>query len=380
MLPAVPVTARCPPVDGTPACRVVTVAASGAGSGSPVVGEGLLLLRDGSEVLGVDLTTGTERWRTDPFDGVDVLAVTADAGLLLVTAPGQLARLDPVAGTVVWILGLDARSASPPRAWAFEQGILVLDGVGRLLSVDPDDGAVRWAEEGVEAEGRGTSSGLLVRVGTQLGLWGPASQTPRWLRADTVGHALELPPGSILGLLSDPGRIEVETGERILATPGSTVLAGHLPPAVERVELRWAPQGDRVRATATDRAGVPRWTSEPLDLECCSLTGVPAGDDRLGLAAPDGSGVLLDVGTGSVLADLARREERLVGVVGDRAVWLRGQGVVVRRLEDDGVLLVSNGQLRSLDPLVLDGAGGIVHVLWMDVDDGMTPRRRRDDG
>lgn len=371
VLPAAPVTATCAPVDESSGCRVVPVAASGVGAGPPVVGEGLLLLVEGAEVRGVELATGHERWSVDPFDGVLVRSITAEQGLLLVAAPGRLARLDPATGSTAWERAFPTGSTTPPRAWAFAAGILVLDGAGTLLSLDPSDGAMRWVREDVQLEVQRTSEGLMVRTGTQLGLWSPASPMPRWLRADTVGHALELPPGSILGLLSDPGRIDVETGDRILRTPGSAVLAGHLPPGVDRVELRWVPAGDRATATATDRAGVPLWTSEPLDLSCCSLAGVPAGELRLALAAPDGLGVLLDAASGTLLAVTAHPGAQLVGVVADRAVWRTEQGIVVLRLGDGEVLLESGGQLRSLDPLVLEGAGGLVHVLW-ETDDGAT--------
>lgn len=373
VLPSAPVTATCAPVDGASRCRVVPIATSGVWTGPPAVGEELLLLTTGAEVRGVELATGRERWRVDPFGGVLVRSTTAEEGLLLVTAPGRVARLDPSTGSTTWERSLAAGSATPPRAWVFATGILVLDGAGALLSLDTSDGAVRWIRRDVQPEGQRTSEGLMVRTGTQLGVWSPASPTPRWLRADTVGHALELPPGAILGLLSDPGRLDVETGERILRTPGSTVLASHLPPGVDRVELRWAQAGDRVTATATDRAGAPRWTSGPLDLACCSLAGVPAGEQRLALAASDGKGVLLDASSGTLLAVTARPGAQLVGVVADRAVWREEEGIVILRLGDGEMLLESDGQVRSLDPLVLEGVGGIVHVLWETGSDRVTP-------
>jgi hypothetical protein len=363
VLPERPDLPVCATTEEGAACVLVAVAASWPEARSPIVTDDTLYFVDGSAVVAVDLVEGDQTWRRELPDLGMLTGVAADGGIILVTAPGRVLRLDTVDGTVLWEILLGADSGISPRVWLFPDGILAMVVGPRMVSLDPSTGQVRWVLEGIAPEVRVTSDGLLVRTGTDLGLWAPDSATPRWRRPDTIGHALELPPGSILGLLSDPGQLDVETGGRLERTAGTTVLLGPLAPGIARVELEWDASGEEVRLSAVTDRGRPAWTT-PVALSCCSLLAVPSDDDRLAVAAPDGAAALLDAGTGAVVAKMAVRGEALIGVVGDRGHWRSGRTLVVRSMSDQQELIGIEGEVLSLDPLVLDGPDGLIHVRW----------------
>jgi hypothetical protein len=373
VLPARPALPDCARTPEGAACVLVPVAASWPEARSPIVTDDTLYFLDGSAVVAAALVDGDQRWRRELPDIGMPTGVAADDGVLVVTAPGRVLRLDAVDGTVLWEILLGADSGTSPRVWLFPDGILAVVLGPRMVSLAPSTGQVRWVLEGISPEVRVTSDGLLVRTGTDLGLWAPDSATPRWRRPDTIGHALELPPGSILGLLSDPGQLDVETGGRLERMAGTTVLLGPLAPGISRVDLEWDAAGEQVRLSAVTEHGRLAWTT-PVALSCCSLLAVPSDGDRLAVAAPDGGAALLDAVTGALVAQMAVRGEALVGVVGDRGHWRSGRTLVVRSISDQRALVELEGEVLSLDPLVLDGPDGLLHVRWHE-EPSVSPRR-----
>jgi hypothetical protein len=133
------------------------------------------------------------------------------------------------------------------------------------------------------------------RAGDIRTLSQPVSTEPRWIADPPPNGARPIAPREIAVV----GRGATDESSRgvylIDVTTGSTCLLVELPPGRTAVRILWAPSGDAlaIGLTGLEPGGVDdmlTWTAEGT---AASFDGIPA------LWAPDGSGVLVDVGDGS---------------------------------------------------------------------------------
>ncbi len=179
----------------------------------PVVGQGITVVETDAEgtpfVMGVDATTGSERWRLDPgvsvvglSDAVVVLAPSPTLGLPDPTAPPRgLRGVDRSTGEEVWTNNVTFRDDSgvgvARGAGSEADGLIVVPTGSTVTAVDASTGDVRWTAP--QLDHPALSDGVV------LGMEGSSGPNSQILSVDaTSGETLWSAPGreSYGGLLA----------------------------------------------------------------------------------------------------------------------------------------------------------------------------------
>lgn len=322
------------------------------------------VLTVGGEVQRFDLPSREPTWRTVPFDGDADLRLRADADAVAVGRPGEVALLDPHDGHVRWRAEVGTGVAPRlPRFWLVDGHVFVLTPSRTVSVLDADTGAVRWSIEDVAPEVVPTTGGLLLHRDGVLGLWTARGPDPVWSLPGVVPVPYpdpDAPPASA------PVRLMVGR-QLVLPATGETLDVRDGAPSIVRVlgdltvVLRWPGRG-QLEVLALDRDGEVVWTRDDLDLRCCLAAVVDASGDRLVLGPRTGPLVLLDRGDGGTLTELSRPGATLEGVAGDHAIWREPDGLVGVDLTSGADVFHATGHVRALEPLLISGPDGLVHV------------------
>lgn len=139
---------------------------------------GLVVVGGGSEVLGVEVATGTVRWRVTRDGGRGLLGTnvaTAAGHAVFVTEPDRLRAVDLEVGRTTWtreLTGLRSVEAAETAVGLLHLAVRTApteaDGTRALLALDPVTGDLRWRHEGRAVV---TSAGpVLVREDALVGL------------------------------------------------------------------------------------------------------------------------------------------------------------------------------------------------------------------
>lgn len=314
-------TALCTaPPDAEPGCAVVPLSDGAAASAVSVLdGRAVVVAEDGA-IARRELPGGLLSWRVTPFPEPQPVTTLFDTGLLVAASRAAVVRLNPTSGAVLWRVEPVQAMTVAPQAWTSDEGLLLLDASGRLTLHEVSDGSVRWSVP-------------------------------------------DLGPEVLPGSMGDPRA----RSERVLppephGNDGALVLTGVLPEGLAGVGLQWAPVGHEVVLTAVDGDGRLLWTAPPLPLPCCSPVGVPGSDNRLIVAAGSRSGAVLEATTGQVLAVLQAPRGTLVGSTEGVGLWQVGDELLGLRWSDAAQVFRSAGELVTVDPLVIEGPSGPVHV------------------
>jgi outer membrane protein assembly factor BamB len=366
--PTEPVTDHRSACDG---CERWQVDVDGALTSFAADGDDLVVGTSTGEVRSVDARTGTTRWSIRL--GGDPARVTRTGPLVVAgTAGGRVVALAGEDGRVRWEVSIDAPTAGARAAAGDEDGVLLVSGAPparTATAVDARTGETRWTRFLV---GRfvGLGDTLVATVGRRLEGWSASAEEPRWsvpLQPDEelVGRAGDLVVTRGRGgpRFRDPvtgaavGRPTESVTWWAAAADGTVLLAD-------------TADGTSVVALSPD--GDERWRTDlpgEEDVQGCCVEVTPTPDGRV-LAIDrrvDGRATVLDLATGTPLADVGRAAAAapgllLTGATGDLGV-LQGQGAVV------GVDLLTGvprwrapeaSVVVSFDPLVLAGRRTLV--------------------
>jgi hypothetical protein len=350
----------------TPAC-VVPLAPHPVSRGmlATLPPDGVLLALD-DEVRRFEVTSGLLMWRTRPFgDNGGGLRVRAAEDAVVVSRPGEVALLEAEDGSVRWLRPLPNPAArAAPRIWMLDGDVFVLDTARVLHALDGQDGQVRWSLDDVSPEVIATSSGLLVNRAGVLGLWRPDTAAAVWSRDSAslapLRFADEQPVTTPVRLLFGPDLLVPETGETVElrgAGPTTTRVLHDV-----TLVLHWTDQ-DLVELTGLGPGGQVRWQRTGLALPCCLASGAPASGARLVLGPVTGPFELLDQHTGDTLGSFHRPGATLEGVAGDLVVWREYERLIGTDLATGEEVLRAWGTVRALEPLLLSGPEGLIHIL-----------------
>gem|GEM_PF-4798320 len=336
------------------------------------------------EVRLFDVGSGRLEWRTAPFDGDGELRIRAAPEGVVVSRPGEVALLDADTGDLRWRQVLPSSAARvAPRTWLVEGDVLVLDTGRTLHALDGRDGTVRWAIDDVSPDVITTADGLLLSRASELGLWRPDAPSPVWSRAKTEAGPLRLagqrPAGTPVRMLLGQQLLVPQTGE-ILDLNRSDLNRSDLDrsdldspdlhddvPATGRalgditLVLRW-PEPDVFELVGLGPGGAVLWERDDLEVACCLASSPEASHDRLVIGAPSGPYQLLHRSTGATLARLERPQATLEGVAGDLVLWREGEQLIVTDLTTGDEVARSSGSVRSLEPLLVAGPEGLIHL------------------
>lgn len=321
-------------------------------------------LADRGEVHRYDLPDDEPTWTTVPFHGPQDIRVRAHEDGLVVARSGEVAVLEPDTGTVRWRSELPGGSARiPPRAWLIAGDVFVLDTSRRLTVLAGTTGELLWTVDRVSPEAVPTVEGVLVSREGTLGLWQAGSEQPVWTRPETVPipHNLlgDRPAASPVRMLVGRSLLVPQTGEVLDVRDGA--------PTTVRVHgditmvLRWVEE-DRVELSALGPGGEVLWEREDLPVACCGARTLEASDGRIAVGPTQGPHLVLDRTDGTLLWELHRPNAWLEAVAGDIAVWREDAGLVGTDITSGREAFRGDGTIRSLEPLMVAGPGGLVHV------------------
>lgn len=327
--------------------------------------DGVLVALD-DEVRRLQVTSGLLTWRAHPFGGSGGgLRIRASEEAVVVSRPGEVALLEPDDGSVRWRRPLPNPAArAAPRIWLLDGDVFVLDTARVLHALDGRDGQVRWALDDVSPEVIATSAGLLINRAGVLSLWRPDAATPVWSRDAASLAPLRLaderPVTTPVRLLFGRDLLVPETGETLeVPGPGPTTTR-----VLEDVTLvfHW-PGQDVLELTGLGPGGQVRWQRTDLTLPCCLASGAQASGARIVLGPITGPFELLDQHTGDTLGTFHRPGATLEGVAGDIVVWREYERVIGTDLATGEEVLYGWGTVRALEPLLVSGPEGLIHIL-----------------
>lgn len=273
----------------------------GAPLGPPVVARGLVYAAVGSRVIGVDPTTGDQRWLKHVDDPVAGAPAVVDGTVYAATRSGVVRAMDARSSADVWRYdgGHNRTSSSPVVA---DDGVYLADGLGRVHGIDRATGRQLWQ--------RGTwghrmpatpavADGTLYYMGQGEGVFhavDTADGSERWsvepgdsaasptVSGDTVVVPVTEPEGAILALGTD-GEERWRTAAPVAAAPATDG------------ELLYVPGDGGLRALGLD-GGELRWTA---DLGSRAATPPALADGALYLGTTDGAIHGVDAGSGEPL-------------------------------------------------------------------------------
>lgn len=129
-----------------------------------------------TDLVGVDLTTGLERWRV-PVPGLEDAGASVAGDLVLVAQAGGLHAFRSAEGTRAWSAAADASTVI-----ARADGLLLAAGAGDLTAIDDATGAVLWtAELGTSPTDVAAAAGLVyAQSGDELIAHDGATGTVIW--------------------------------------------------------------------------------------------------------------------------------------------------------------------------------------------------------
>lgn len=323
-----------------------------------------LLVALGGELRRFEVASGRLTWRVRPFEAAGGLRVRADGDAVLVSRPGEVALVDAEDGTLRWTRSLPTPPArAAPRAWNLDGDVLVLDTARVLRALDGRDGRVLWSIDDVSPEVAATTHGLLATRAGELGLWHPATPTPAWARGDLTLLPLRLPDGrpasAPIRLLVGRDLLVPESGERIeVHTPWPSTIR-----VLDDVTLflHW-PGPDRLELTALGAGGQRLWQRDDVALACCVATGADASGARIVLGNSGGPYEVLDRDTGARTAIVDRPGATLEGIAGELVIWREGERLIGTDLATGEEVVRTSGIVRALDPLLVSGPEGLIHI------------------
>jgi hypothetical protein len=126
--------------------------------------------------------------------------------------------------------------------------------------------------------------------------------------------------------------------------------------------LRWPGNGPDLELTAIDSTGEVAWQQTDLPVACCLAESVFAAGGQIAIGSSRGTSALLDREDGSITGWLERDGATLAGVAGDLVIWRDDQGIVGTDRSSGREAFRGAGRIVSLDPLLLAGPTGLVHV------------------
>lgn len=345
-------------------CGPTLTPAGGRATATPLHSSAVLLMVDG-ELRRVDLPDADVAWRTTVFESAGDVGVHASDGGVVVTHDREVARIDARTGEVRWISNVGTTGPRvAPRAWVVDDGVLTLDASGTLTALDGATGAMRWSSTGMSPEAVITPHGLLATQRGTLGLWHPQDDEPRWSRSGASLASLRLPGGveaaSPVRLLATRELVDVADGRTVpipTGGPSAVRMIGEL-----TLVLRWPGNGPDLELTAIGPSGEVAWQQTDLPVACCLAESVFTAGGQIAVGSSSGTSVLLDLDDGSVAGWLERGGATLAGVAGDLVVWRDEAGIVGTDLASGREAFRGSGRIVSLDPLLLAGPTGLVHV------------------
>ena len=303
-------------------CSVVSLSGGHPASSVSLLGDTSVVVVLGGRMERRELPGGQIAWRTQVFDQALPTTTWYDDGFLVAANREAVVRLEPAAGSIVWRAEPAHPAAGPPQLWLGSAGLLALYSPARLTLHDLEDGSVRWSRAAQDPSMEGV---------------GPVEPERRDDRERTIRPPME---------------------------PGGVDVPGQLPPELGSVRLLPGDRDEEVVVVAHDRHGGRVWVSGTTRLDPGTQRAVQGGPGRLVIAAEQRSGLVLDASTGELLADLRSPEGVLRGVVADVALW-RVDGILVGRRWSDGAdVLQATGDVVSIDPLIVNGPTGVVHVTF----------------
>ena len=326
------------------------------------------------EVRRFEVGSGRLQWRTAPFDRDGELRIRASPEGVVVSRPGEVALLDADTGELRWRQALPSSAARvAPRTWLVDGDVLVLDTGRTLHALDGQDGKVRWAIDDVSPDVITTADGLLLSRAGDLGLWRPDAATPVWSLAKSEAGPLRLsgqrPAGTPVRMLLGQQLLVPQTGEILdLNTLDLNTLDLHddvhatgLALGDITLVLRW-PEPQVFELAGLGPGGAVLWVRDDLEVACCLASSPEASHDRLVIGSPSGPYQLLHRSTGATLARLERPEATLEAVAGDLVLWREGEQLIVTDLTTGDEVARSSGSVRSLEPLLVAGPEGLIHL------------------
>ena len=342
---------------------------------------GSVLLGRRGELLRVEVATGSTQWRSTPLPGILHPRIAAHPTTVLVSSPDVVAAVDAMSGRVRWRTFLSTPAPGrddPPKAaaqaWMFDGGALVLDGWEQLHALDPVTGEVRWSERDAGGSPVAGVDGVVTTHDGRLRGWDPVRPGPRWehtgsgLLWDREEVGLRIRPPRHDASLTGPvplvgGRelLDLRTGDRI-QLPTDGVIRTEVLPEVTVVQ-RW-PGGDApLEVTAYGAGTRPLWQRTDLPIPCCLTLALGSASETFALApAPRERAVILRLDDGSTVRQLDREGATLVSITDRLAIWRTGSGLVGEHLATGREAFRATGAVRSTEPLLLSGPGGILAI------------------
>jgi hypothetical protein len=345
-------------------CGPILTQTTARATATPLDSSAVLLMVDG-ELSRVELPEADVAWRTTVFRPAGDVRVHASGNDVVVTHNREVARLDARTGEVQWISDVGVTGPRvAPRAWVVDDDVLTLDAAGTLTALDGATGGIQWSSDGMSTEAVITPHGLLVTQRGRLGLWHPESEEPRWTRNGASLATLHLPSGV---RAASPVRL-LATRELVDVADGRTIPIPHGGPSAVRMMgeltlvLRWPGNGPDLELTAIGPGGDLAWQQSDLPVTCCLAESVFAAGRQIAVGSSAGTSVLLNVHDGSIDGWLERDGATLAGVAGDLIVWRDDLGIVGTDRSSGREAFRGAGRIVSLDPLLLAGPTGLVHV------------------
>lgn len=342
---------------------------------------GSVLIGLRGDLVRVEVATGTELWRSTPLPGIVFPRVAAHPTTVLVTSADVVAGVDAATGRVRWRTFLPTPPSGPEdapkaaaHAWMLDGGILVLDGWQQLHALDPADGQLRWTEPDAGGAPVVTSDGIVTTREGLLRGWEPGRAGPRWEHAgsgllwerEEVGLRIrpprhDAPLTGPVPLVGGRELLDLRTGER---TPllGDGVIRTEVLPEITLVQ-RWPGAGAPLEVTAYGAGSRPIWQRSDLPIPCCLTLALGSASQTFALApAPRERAVILRMDDGSTVRHLERDGGTLVSITDDVAIWRTSTGLVGEHLATGRESFRATGAIRSNEPLLLSGPGGILAV------------------
>lgn len=310
---------------GGPSCAVVGLRSGGSAAPPVVIDDRAVTLIEDGRVVRLELPRGDRSWRSSPLSTESPAALLVADGSIFVTGREAVVRLDANSGEVLWRAWPDHAMAAAPAIQWFGDALLVLDESGRLTALEPDDGRVRW---------RAPDAGSQVLRVEPDGWTAARSRAPHQPRRGRVPRQPD----------------------------GSFVWSGIGDDGLGSLMLTWAAVGDQVLATALDADGQVRWDAGPLPLSCCSVHPIEGPRGLLILAAPTDVGAVIDTRTGAVLGVPRAEGRTLVGAHRQVGLWRGEEDLVGLRLADGVEVFRADGQLATVDPIIIQRGEELVHV------------------
>lgn len=149
---------------------------------APIVSNGIVYVGNGSAVLGIDASDGTQRWEYEINERIETTAAYNDGTVYVPGDAGTLFALDAGSGDLQWASSLDA------RMWGVnvdQERVYLSDGE-QVYAVDQSDGELLWEAQGERTPTVG-EEGVYGMVDGDLLAYKAEDGTELW-RADPGDH------------------------------------------------------------------------------------------------------------------------------------------------------------------------------------------------